>query len=257
MKRGRKKYYAVKKGRKTGIFTSWDECKEQVNGFSGSLFQSFTSEAEAEAFLAETELPPKKKQRKAEPPPHGTDIWAYVDGSFDSSTGVITGGGGVLHVKGKMCPFAVKTKQPELTEMRNVGGEILSAIAAVEKVKELGMKEITIYHDYEGISAWTTSAWKTNKAATKAYAKYMKGCGIKVSFQKVQAHVGIEYNELADRIAKFSIGFLPADQYLHEIQEKVGDVAVDTVTLDLSDGMIKKEIEKEEEEPHGDEGDDE
>ena len=27
------KYYAVKNGRKTGIFTTWDECSEQVLGF--------------------------------------------------------------------------------------------------------------------------------------------------------------------------------------------------------------------------------
>ena len=242
MRRSRTKYYAVKKGRKTGIFTSWDECKEQVNGFAGSIFQSFPSEAEAEAFLHGEGEPVPKKRRKtqAEPMPPETDAWAYVDGSFDESSGTVTGGGGVLHAEGKTYPFAVKSEQPELTEMRNVGGEILSAIAAVEKAKELGVNKITIYHDYEGIRAWATGAWKTNKAATAAYAKYMRKCGIKVLFQKVQAHVGIEYNELADRIAKFSIGFLPPDQYRREIQEKVGDVVVDPVTLDLIDGMMKK-----------------
>ncbi|WP_353962237.1 RNase H1/viroplasmin domain-containing protein [Chlorogloeopsis sp. ULAP01] len=36
-----KKYYAVFKGRKTGIFTSWAECEEQIKGFSGVLYKSF------------------------------------------------------------------------------------------------------------------------------------------------------------------------------------------------------------------------
>ncbi|MBQ2004700.1 MAG: RNase H1/viroplasmin domain-containing protein, partial [Peptococcaceae bacterium] len=31
-----KKYYAVKVGRETGIFTTWDACKAQVQGYSGA-----------------------------------------------------------------------------------------------------------------------------------------------------------------------------------------------------------------------------
>ena len=27
------KFYAVKEGKKPGIYMSWDECKEQVNGY--------------------------------------------------------------------------------------------------------------------------------------------------------------------------------------------------------------------------------
>ena len=29
-----KKYYAVKKGRKTGVFETWDECKQSVSGYN-------------------------------------------------------------------------------------------------------------------------------------------------------------------------------------------------------------------------------
>jgi len=47
----KKKYYAVAKGRKTGIFTSWDDCKKQVNGFSGAIFKSFKSIQDAKEFL--------------------------------------------------------------------------------------------------------------------------------------------------------------------------------------------------------------
>lgn len=47
------KFYAVKKGRKTGIFNTWEECKEQVHKFSGCKFKSFSSYEEAAAYLAE------------------------------------------------------------------------------------------------------------------------------------------------------------------------------------------------------------
>lgn len=46
-----KKYYAVLKGRKTGIFTSWEECEEQIKGFSGARYKSFNTRVEAEAAL--------------------------------------------------------------------------------------------------------------------------------------------------------------------------------------------------------------
>ena len=46
------KYYAVAKGRKTGIFTTWDACKEQIDGFSGAIFKSFATEGEAKRFIS-------------------------------------------------------------------------------------------------------------------------------------------------------------------------------------------------------------
>lgn len=52
MGKGRKKTaYAVVLGRKCGIFTTWDECKAQVDGFPNAVFQGFYSWAEANAYL--------------------------------------------------------------------------------------------------------------------------------------------------------------------------------------------------------------
>lgn len=45
------KYYVVWKGRKTGIFTSWEECERQVKGFAGAEFKAFGTLQEAEAAL--------------------------------------------------------------------------------------------------------------------------------------------------------------------------------------------------------------
>jgi ribonuclease HI len=45
------KYYVVWKGRKTGIFSSWEECARQVQGFTGAQYKSFTSRLAAEQAL--------------------------------------------------------------------------------------------------------------------------------------------------------------------------------------------------------------
>jgi len=44
----KEKYYVVWKGRKTGIFTTWAECEQQVKGFVAAEYKSFGSLKEAE-----------------------------------------------------------------------------------------------------------------------------------------------------------------------------------------------------------------
>ncbi|XP_076387354.1 ribonuclease H1 isoform X1 [Megachile rotundata] len=44
-------YYAVAKGRNTGIYSTWDECQKQVTRFSGPIFKKFTTKAAAEEFI--------------------------------------------------------------------------------------------------------------------------------------------------------------------------------------------------------------
>lgn len=45
---GKQKFYVVWKGRKTGIFESWDDCKTQINGFADAQYKSFKTRALAE-----------------------------------------------------------------------------------------------------------------------------------------------------------------------------------------------------------------
>ncbi len=42
------KFYVVWKGRKTGIFDTWEACAEQVKGFTGAEYKAFASRAAAE-----------------------------------------------------------------------------------------------------------------------------------------------------------------------------------------------------------------
>jgi Predicted double-stranded RNA/RNA-DNA hybrid binding protein len=58
------KYYAVRRGKKPGIYLTWPECKAQVDGFAGARYKSFTDRAQAEAFLdgKDSYSKPAKKQ---------------------------------------------------------------------------------------------------------------------------------------------------------------------------------------------------
>lgn len=47
----KRKFYVVWTGRAPGIYDSWEDCKEQVEGFPGAQYRSYTSQTEAtEAF---------------------------------------------------------------------------------------------------------------------------------------------------------------------------------------------------------------
>lgn len=61
-----KKYYVVWSGKQTGIFTSWDECRQQVHGFKGAQYKSYpTREAAEQAFsLGADQALGKTKQPK-------------------------------------------------------------------------------------------------------------------------------------------------------------------------------------------------
>ena len=47
----KKKFYAVRQGRKIGMFLTWDECKKQVMGYPGAIYKSFGTEEEAKEYL--------------------------------------------------------------------------------------------------------------------------------------------------------------------------------------------------------------
>ncbi|KAK1290517.1 hypothetical protein QJS10_CPB18g01554 [Acorus calamus] len=51
-KRRRKCVYAVARGRNPGIYSSWEKCSEQVNGFPGNQYKGFDTVAEAECYMS-------------------------------------------------------------------------------------------------------------------------------------------------------------------------------------------------------------
>ena len=190
------KYYAVKAGKKPGIYLSWAECKAQVDGYSGAAYKSFKERADAEAFIGSNT---GKKETASE-------MIAYVDGSYNVATKEFSYGMAILY-QGEEFRFAEKVDDDTLVSMRNVAGEIKGAEAAMTYAIDQGCKTLDIYYDYEGIAKWCLGEWKTNKAGTTAYKKFYDSIKDKldIRFIKVKGHSGDKYNELADELAKSAI----------------------------------------------------
>lgn len=135
--------------------------------------------------------------------------YAFIDGSFNPTTKVYGCGGFLIDQYGKRHIITAHGNDQNMAKMRNVAGEILGAMKAVELALRLKMKKLTIFHDYEGVAAWPLGKWKCKKKETRKYTmtiwKAMER-GLKIYFSHVKGHSGIDGNEEADRLAKIAVG---------------------------------------------------
>jgi ribonuclease HI len=86
---------------------------------------------------------------------------------------------------------------------------------------KFGKKQIIIVHDYEGTAKWVqeVNPWKSNKQGTQEYQEFIKKIRkkLKITFVWTRGHIGVEGNEIADKLAKEAI----EKEYFKEYSEKV------------------------------------
>ncbi|WP_308577596.1 ribonuclease H family protein [uncultured Parvimonas sp.] len=201
-----KKYYAVKVGKSTGIFETWDECKKQVVGFSGAIYKSFQSLDKAKEYLDDKNIALKSEEFEFKIT-SDDEIIAYVDGSYKKDT-LEYGYGVVLILKDDIVELYGKGQNPEVAKSRNVTGELFGSVRAISEAIKLGKKKIIIFYDYQGISSWANGEWKCNLPLTMGYRDKIREFRkeIEILFVKVKAHSNDKYNDLADHLAKKSLG---------------------------------------------------
>ncbi len=195
------KFYAVRNGRHIGIYGTWEECRAEVDGYSGAEYKSFGSYSDAANYIG------GQISLFDEPETEENTAVAYVDGSYNIETQQFSFGV-VMFCNGAEHTFSQSFSDPLLASMRNVAGEIKGAEKAMGYCVENNIKSLEIYYDYEGIEKWCTGEWKTNKEGTIAYKRFYDEASksVNIFFNKVKGHSGDKYNDMADRLAKDALG---------------------------------------------------
>ncbi|NVN83994.1 MULTISPECIES: viroplasmin family protein [unclassified Vibrio] len=233
-----KKYYVVWKGRTPGIFTTWNECKAQVDGFAGARYKSFPTLGEAESAFGgkassasqsssgakpafakprtatKAKVPPLSQQQITDMP---FDIKIFTDGACEPNPGE-AGTGLAVYLKNELTELWYGLYQPMGTNnTAELQGLKQAFILAQEKL-QAGLS-VAIYCDSKysidcitkWASGWEKKGWTKSGGEIKnldiikpAYALYQE-LASQITIHHVNGHVGIEGNELADRMSIVAI----------------------------------------------------
>ena len=209
-----KKFYAVKRGRKTGLYTVWAECAAQVKGFQGAVYKGFMTEEEARAWLggadARTEQP-RAAAEMAAPSAPDADYIIHTDGSCLRNPG---GAGGWAAVIETAATGAVEEKSGGDPETTNNRMELTAALMALSAVPE-GAR-VALYTDSQYLKnaftkfwlpAWKKRGWK--KADGEPVLNQDLWVQLdaafaarQVQFHWVKGHAGNPRNERCDALAR-------------------------------------------------------
>jgi ribonuclease HI len=204
----KKKYYVIWRGHKTGIFESWNECKNLIQGFPNASYKSFHDRETAEkAFFGNADdflgkASPKKALSAAELSRIGTPIQNSL--SVDAAC---SGNPGVMEYQGVMVGNnqAVFHKGPFPQGTVNIG-EFLALVHGLAFLKQHNSK-IPIYSDSR-----TAMAWVRDK---RANTKLPENQTNKPLFELVRrAENWLQNNSWENKILKWETaawGEIPAD----------------------------------------------
>lgn len=206
--KGKRKFYAVRKGHVSGIFDTWAECQKQVAKFSRPEFKSFATKSEAEHYLEEGKIFDRVTD---EVPPDVLHV--YTDGSLNTKTQLMGGGMYAKTQGGKELRMFLGIDSDIFSEIgpdANQGkpsssfAELIAAVIAVKRLTALGYKKLQLHVDNDGVRNWFTGAWQAKQPSTRcalnALFSAQYDCNY-LSIVSVDGHSGDVGNNEADRLA--------------------------------------------------------
>ena len=190
-------FYAVKQGKRTGIFLSLEEALEQVQGVCGGEFRKFTDETEAEKYVIQSVL---------DLPIDENSIHFWTDGSYFTETNKT--GYGIVVVQNNRILEKICSRCPS-TSSTSTTGELVAVLRVFEIAKARGYSDIVVHHDLNTISTLVNGQAKARKEITiqyvKQYSEYVKN--MNCTFIKTEGHSDDEFNIMAHNLAREGASF--------------------------------------------------
>ena len=231
-----KKFYVVWQGHKPGIYTDWNSCKKQVDKFAGARYKSFPTEAEALAAYggspstsgktSATAAPKKRASSKApsvktytasEVKALPAEVKIFTDGGCDPNPGK-AGSGLALYRNNTVSELWYGLFNPMGTNNTAELNALHQALLMAEKELNNG-QSVAIFCDSkysiqcvtQWAVGWQKKGWKKaggeikNLELIKEMFALHQQLKDKIQVLHVNGHVGVEGNELADRMSILAI----------------------------------------------------
>lgn len=218
----KKKYYAVARGRATGIFTTWfgpGNAHEQIEGFARARYKGFETIEEAREWLraeqdgAGTEKKPRRRSPKPEQPSENSvdtsdaDVVIYTDGGCSGNPG--PGGYGAVIRSGE--------ERREISGgFRRTTNNRMELLACIEALRTVPTGAVVVLHSdsryvVNGISKGWAKKWRA-KGWMRTPTAPAENCDMweimldlcekrTVRFVWVKGHAGNPENERCDELA--------------------------------------------------------
>lgn len=226
-----RKFYVVWSGRQTGVFTDWNRVQPLVDKFPGARFKAFPTSAQAErAFrsgvpatvgatrsIAKRAASGKFDERDSSLANHNAAVKIYCDGACEPNPGA-AGSGIAVYRNGTVRQLWYGLFNPNGTNNTAELNALHHALLMAEQVVDDG-ETVEVLSDsryaINCISTWAKNwekrGWRKATGEIRnlqiiqsTYALYQR-INTAVPITHVNAHVGTEGNELADRMAMLAV----------------------------------------------------
>ncbi len=229
------KFYVVWQGRETGIFNDWVTCKKHIDGFAGARYKSFKTLAEAEAAfsgnrasLAGTGVSGSRAKKRssnqtvktytaAEIAAMKIDTKIFTDGGCEPNPGK-AGSGVAIYRDDRVAELWYGLFNPNGTNNTAELNALHQAMIMAKNELEDG-RSVAIFCDSkysiqcitQWVVNWQKRGWKKqggdikNLELIKEMFALHQELKNKIKVLHVNGHVGVEGNELADRMSIMAI----------------------------------------------------
>ena len=149
------RFYVVWHGVEPGIYTSWEACQQQVNGFTGAVYKAFDSREEAENAYNDAPHRYLNRKKAARPettaartlPPEVQTEALAVDAACSGNPGKMEYRGVYLRTGQEVFHFG------PVYGTNNIG-EFLAIVHGLAELKRRGLDTMPIYSDSHNALLW-------------------------------------------------------------------------------------------------------
>ena len=155
----KQKFYVVWRGRKPGVYDSWDDCKQQVEGFGEAAYKAYATleDAEEAFWRGKEEAQPAQAVAGQDDKKGGTPLPAAAPRPYDEDAIAVdaacSGNPGPMEYRGVDLRSGRELFHLGPMHGTNNIGEFLAIVHALALLKKQGVKR-TVYSDSRNALIW-------------------------------------------------------------------------------------------------------